>query len=108
MEFEKLLNFIDLENKRILKRFNQESLTKEEKILIRMAKLTEEVGELSNEVLDFSNAQRHNRLSSYDKNKLGDELADVIITTLLLAKSADVDAKKALESKIKKIDKRYE
>ena len=44
----------------------------------------------------------------FKKENLPDEFADVLITTLLLAQEMNVDIEKALEDKIKKIDKRYE
>jgi len=58
--------------------------------------------------LAFNGDQRQEKLDNHDKNNLPNEFADVIITTLLLAKSMDVDIKKALINKIEKINKRYE
>ncbi|NCF74868.1 MAG: hypothetical protein GWO87_00045 [Xanthomonadaceae bacterium] len=106
MEFKELLEFINLENKRLIKKFGRNS-TQQEKILARTVKLTEELGELCNEVLVFNGDQRQEKLNKYNKNNLPNEFADVIITALLLAKSMDVDIKKALTDKIKKINKRY-
>lgn len=105
MDFKELLQFIDIENDRIIKRFG--SPTKQERILARTVKLTEELGELCNEVLTFNGDQRKDKLDNYDKNNLPNEFADVIITTLLLAKSMDVDIIMALKNKIKKINQRY-
>jgi len=47
------------------------------------------------------------KLSKKDKENLEKEFADVIITTLLLAKSIDIDVAKAIENKIIEINKRY-
>lgn len=107
MEFRELLEFIDLENQRLIERFGKNSSNQKERILARTVKLTEELGELSNEVLAFNGDQRKEKLDHHDKNNLQHEFADVIITTLLLAKSMNVDVKKALVKKIKKINKRY-
>ena len=106
MEIKELLEFINLENKRLIKRFGRNS-TQQERILARTVKLTEELGELCNEVLALNGDQRQEKLDKYDKNNLPNEFADVIITALLLAKSMDVDIRKALTNKIKEINERY-
>ncbi len=51
--------------------------------------------------------QRKQKLKNLDKENLHGEFADVIITTLLLAKAMNIDIEKALEKKIEKINKRY-
>lgn len=107
MKFTELLKFIDLENQRIIKFFGKNSASQQERILTRTVKLTEELGELCNEILAFNGDQRKEKIDNHDKNNLPDEFADVIITTLLLAKSMNVDVKKALVNKINKINKRY-
>ena len=108
MELRELLEFIDLENERLIKRFGKNFSEQREMILARTVKLAEEFGELCSEVLTSSGYQRQERLDKYDKNNLSDEFADVIITTLLLAKLMDVDIREALANKIEKINKRYE
>ena len=75
--------------------------------MARTVKLTEELGELCNEVLAFNGDQRKEKLDKYDKNNLPNEFADVIITTLLLAKTMNVDIQEALKQKIKSINERY-
>ena len=107
MRLKELLEFIDLENKRLIERFGKNS-SQQERILARTVKLTEELGELCNEVLAFNGDQRQEKLDKHNKNNLPNEFADVIITTLLLAKSMNVDIREALKNKIKKINKRYE
>lgn len=52
--------------------------------------------------------QRKQKFDKFDKDNLLEEFADVIMTTLLLAKSMNIDIEKALEKKIEKINKRYE
>ena len=105
MNFQELLQFIDLESKRLIQNYGQNS-TEQEIILARTVKLTEELGELCNEVLAFNGDQREDKLNKMDKNNLPNELADVIITTLLLAKAMDVDIREALKNKIEKINNR--
>lgn len=106
MKFEELLKFIEIEDKRLKERLG--NYTKIERILARNVKLAEELGELSNDVLAEIGDLRKEKMEKYNRNNLSNEIADVIIVTLLLAKSLDVDIKKALEEKIKKIHKRYE
>jgi NTP pyrophosphatase (non-canonical NTP hydrolase) len=76
-------------------------------ILARTVKLTEELGELCDEVLSHSSMQRKDKLDKHSQEDLMDEFADVVITTFLLAEIMKVDIGKALEKKIDKIDERY-
>jgi NTP pyrophosphatase (non-canonical NTP hydrolase) len=79
----------------------------EKRILARAVKVSEEVGELCNEVLVFNSLQRKQKLESSDTENLPEEFADVLITVLLLARAMDVDVQAALEKKIKNINLRY-
>lgn len=105
MEFKELLKFIEIEDERLRKLYGYADQGKQ--ILGRTIKITEELGELCNEVLAHNSLQRKQKLDNHDKKKLPEEFADVIIVTLLAAKSMDIDIEKALEKKIKKIDDRY-
>ena len=106
MELKELLEFIDLENKRLIEKFGSSS-TQKEIILSRTVKLTEELGELCNEVLSFCGDQRKEKLENHYSNNLPNEFADVIITTLLLARSMNIEIKEALINKIERINDRY-
>ena len=105
MGIDELLQFIDLESERLNSRFP--TLQGRERILARAVKLNEEVGELCSEVLASSGDQRKEKLANHNEQTLQAEFADVVITTLLLAKSMNVDIQKALEVKIEAINKRY-
>ncbi len=107
MELKELLEFIDLENRRLIEEFGKNYSTKKEVILTRTVKLTEELGELCDEVLASGGYQRQEKLDKRSSDNLSYEFADVIICTLLLAKSMDIDIKEALVKKIEKINKRY-
>ncbi len=107
MKFEDLHIFIRTEDKRLRDRFGNYP-DEEKRILARTVKLTEELGELCDEVLSYNSMQRAEKLEEADAENLPDEFADVIITTLLLAEAMGVDIEQALESKIEKINKRYE
>lgn len=106
MEFKDLLNFIEKQDGRLKKAY--ESYPDEEKrILARTVKLGEEVGELCDEILSYNSMQRKDKLDKVEKENLAREVADVLITTLLIAYSTNVDVEKALEDKIEKINERF-
>jgi NTP pyrophosphatase (non-canonical NTP hydrolase) len=107
MELKDLKKFIKKEDKRLKERYGNLK-DGEKRILARAVKLSEELGELCNEVLMFNSLQRKDKLEKHDVENLYGEFADVIITTLLLAELMDVDIEKALEQKIEKINKRYD
>ncbi len=101
-----LLKFIELEDQRLKKHYYI-NVDNDKLILARTVKLTEELGELCEEVLSHNSFQRKEKLDLHQKENLPEEFADVIITTLLLAKAMEVDIEKALEKKIEKINNRY-
>ena len=101
-----LLQFIDVQDKRLKEYYNE--LTDPEKIVLaRTVKLTEELGELCQAVLACLSLQRPQKLDKQDKDKLPEEFADVLVTTLLLAKSMEIDVENALEKKIQTINTRF-
>ncbi|MBI2045498.1 hypothetical protein HYT23_05545 [Candidatus Pacearchaeota archaeon] len=106
MEIKELMDFINIEDKRLKEKFGHYA-DQEKRTLARTVKLGEEFGELCDEILSKMSLQRKEKLTEKDKENLEKEFADVIITTLLLAKSIDVDVAKALENKINEINKRY-
>jgi len=106
MQFEDLKKFIKIEDQRLIERFGYKD--EDKRILARTVKITEELGELCDEVLSHSSLQRKEKLDVHDKDNLPGEFADVILTTLLLAETMKVDIEEALEKKIEKVNKRYE
>jgi len=107
MELKDLLKFIEIEDERLKKYYGGYD-DQEKRILARTVKLTEELGELCDEVLAYNSLQRKQKLDNHDKENLPEEFADVIITALLLAKAMNVDIEAALEKKVEKVNKRYE
>lgn len=103
---QELLNFIALEDTRLHER-HESLLDREKRILARSVKLSEEVGELAAEVLSTLALQRKEKIAERDASKLQDELADVLITTLLLARVMGIDVTTALQHKITRINQRY-
>ena len=107
MQLKDLKKFITKEDHRLRESYGGYK-DEEKRILARTVKLTEELGELCDEVLSYNSLQRKDKLDAHDPNNLSEEFADVVITTLLLAEVMKVDIEKALKDKIKKINKRYE
>ena len=79
----------------------------EKEILTRTVKLNEEVGELCNDILSVLKLQRKSKLEKFEKRNFYEEFADVIITTMQLANTAGVNIERAINDKMKKIEKRY-
>ncbi|HII15130.1 MAG TPA: hypothetical protein HA362_02355 [Nanoarchaeota archaeon] len=105
MELKQLLKFIEMQDGRLKTYYNYTD--EEKRILSRTVKLAEELGELSNEVLAHNAVQRKSKLDNHSAESLQGEFADVLITTLLLAKTLNVDIETALEAKIEKLNKRH-
>ena len=105
MQSKEIKKFIDREDKRLIKRFS--NLDSEKNVLARTVKMVEEVGELCEEVLSHNLLQRRKKLDKHNKDNIQGEFADVVFTTLLLAKSMKVDIDKALSNKMKEIDERH-
>jgi NTP pyrophosphatase (non-canonical NTP hydrolase) len=104
MELQDLLKFITEEDLRLREHFNDE----DEKVrtLSRMCKVTEEVGELADEILKSFGSARTDKLKDVKREDLADEFADVIISTLMLANITKVNIEEALIKKIEKIKNR--
>lgn len=75
--------------------------------LSQMIKLTEELGELGNEVLAFNNYQREEKMAKHNTETLESEFADVLFSLLVLARNMDIDMEKAVNQKMKKIKERF-
>jgi NTP pyrophosphatase (non-canonical NTP hydrolase) len=104
MNWVSFLNYIDIEDQRLKRRYPQ--LDSEKMILARCVKLSEEMGELSDNILSQLGLQRKEKLDNFDHKSLTKEFADLIITAFLLAKSADIDILQALEDKIPELNQR--
>lgn len=105
MIFSELITFIDQENKRLVRQYHDKATDPEKLLLYRTVKLGEEFGELCDEILALNKSQRKEKLKEEDN--LSEEVADVLFTTLLLARMLKVDVTKAIKQKMKKVDARY-
>lgn len=97
-----LLDNIDIIRQN-LKKFHNLDDTSNEMILAKAVKLSEEVWELNSEVLKSLYKGR----KIFVQEDLELEFADVIITTLLLAKSLNVDINSSLVRKLNIIKERW-
>lgn len=79
----------------------------EKEILTKTIKLNEEVGELCNDILSVLKLQRRAKLEKFDRRNIYQEFADVVITTVQLATTTNVDIERAVSDKLKKIEQRY-
>lgn len=105
MTIEEFQKFIDEQD--ALFRTKQLGYSERERILARTVKLSEELGELSDEVLTALGDQRTGKMEERSADGLADgladEFADVVIVAFLLAKSMNVDVMQALGRKVEKI-----
>jgi NTP pyrophosphatase (non-canonical NTP hydrolase) len=74
--------------------------------LARMVKITEEFGELSDEVLSHLKLQRQEKLDTFQYEHLEKEFADVLGSVLLLAINLDIDVKKIFERRLVELNER--
>ncbi len=80
---------------------------REKEILAKMVKLTEEVGELGNDILSVLSLQRRSKLADFNRANFYEEFADVIISLIQLANATGVDINRAVKNKLKKIRSQY-
>lgn len=106
MEMKELLDFVD----RTLSEAGKWTFSRDQditkRILAQTIKLSEEVGELSSEILWHTGFVRQEKMARYSPETLKDEFADVIIVAIRLAKLMDIDIESALVQKMEKIKKR--
>ncbi|OYV63168.1 MAG: hypothetical protein B7X03_02910 [Parcubacteria group bacterium 21-58-10] len=106
MTLKELQTFID-EQDALFRSVKTASQTERERVLARTVKISEEFGELCDEVLASLGDQRAGKMDGRSAESLADEFADVVITTFLLAKSMDVDVPEALARKIEQIKAKH-
>ena len=106
MEMKELLEFIDwtLSEEGKWTFYRDTDMTR--RIFAQSIKLSEEVGELSSEILWHTGFIRKDKEGRYSPETLQHEFADVILVTIRLAKLMDVDIEMALRNKMKKIKER--
>jgi NTP pyrophosphatase (non-canonical NTP hydrolase) len=103
---ETLHNFIEAENERLREKYA--SSDDQKMVLVQTVKLSEETGELADQILARDSLQREEKLAVAEQTRVEDEIADVLITARLLAESVGVDVDAALDRKMAEIEARYE
>lgn len=98
-----LLPFID----KVHNYFMKSSPDTEKELLYRHLKLSEEFGELSNDVMAYLGHQRKDKLDSFDPKNLWYEVVDVVLAALVVGKMTGVDLEQAFEDKIQNITQRF-
>ncbi len=104
MHFDEFMDFIKRADDKLSSIYGLRE--KEIEAYAKLAKINEEMGELSAEVLKHFGKQHESKLKNVTKQDLENEFADVIITVTLLAKTLDVDIKQSIINKIQKIEKK--
>ncbi len=79
----------------------------EKELLYRHLKLTEEVGELSNDIMSYLWHQRKEKLDWFELDNLGHEVVDVVLAALLVGRMTWVDLEQAFDYKTNKIKTRF-
>lgn len=102
-----LNDFINRQLDVLCNEFHLHDASENERVLFQAAKAVEELGEFYCEILSYLKLQRNERVAGYDKKNLESEFADSVIVLLLLSRALDIDADKALRSKIEVIKKRF-
>jgi len=97
--------FFKREHQRMVEYWGNKENQKQ-RTLFRTIKLSEEVGEVCEEILGFTAQQRKKKIRKFNKEKLAEEIADVIVVAILLAENLDINIWKAIEKKIKKVERR--
>jgi len=102
MDMKEILEFIKEEHEHQVTKHNVKGDPKTRYTML--AKLMEEVGELSEAILKTDSLQRNDKLNT--EIDLAGEFADVIFVTLILSQEMKVDVRDALDKKLAKIVKR--
>ncbi len=106
MEVKELSDFID---RTLTKgRYPALNYSIRERVFAQTLKISEEVWELSEQISWKFWWQRLDKVDKFSDEKLGDELADVILTTVRLARLLNIDMDKILKQKIEILRERFE
>ncbi len=107
MTFEELSDFINEYGRKLEQKFGKYD-DREKLVLSSTVKLTEELGELCDQVLAHNLRQREAKLAGQTAEDLPAEVADVLLAVFMLAKDLEIDLAEAVKMKIEKIKAKYE
>lgn len=74
-------------------------------VLARSAKVSEEYGELMDEVLSHLSLQRRDKLNAYKRDNLAKEYADTVLALYLLGLSLDLNIDQVVSNRL---DEKYQ
>ena len=103
MTLKKLKEIIKWETDRLTK---ARPGSKRDHIFWATLKISEEVGEVVEQVLASEGFQRQPKLDAYKEEHLKHEIADVLLVTMILAERLGIDIEEALKEKIEIVEKR--
>jgi len=86
----------------------EEEANKENLILRKTLKIGEEYGELCDAVLSELGSQRNIKLKKHKREDIENELADILVTALGLARILDLDINELIDKKLDYVLKRLE
>lgn len=102
----KIIEFID----RTLNKWrypNAPKYSMRERVFAQSLKISEEVGELHEQVLGKFGWQRTSKMDKISDKKLENEIADVILSAIRLWRLMDLDIQELLNNKIKILEERF-
>lgn len=102
MEIKELENFAEEQIKRLEKKYGLEE-DKEKDNFGYALKIGEELGELYDELLSHKGYQREEKMKSFNEKEIEKEIAHVLITTCILAKSLNMDLNNLLKKRLNEL-----
>jgi len=105
LDIDDLVKFARKKEEEIQKLFDNK-LDRDKRVLLQLAKMSEETGELIKEVLKTINMVREEKMDVNNIQKIESELADVIITAIITAEVLNLDLEQLLEKRISELNNR--
>ena len=107
MTLDEIISKLKIINTQLLKKYSSISQDKQKEVLARTAKVSEEYGELIDEILSSLELQRQNKLDKFQKENIEKEFGDVFNTLMLLGLALDIDVSKAIQSRLEQMYAQY-
>ena len=105
MDFNELDRFLSKNLQNLQNKYHFKNKT-DVNLLAKRLKISEEVGEFSENILKYLSYQRSEKLHTDVLSDIEEECADVVITACLVLKELELDPAEALAKKIAKISAR--
>ena len=105
MDFNELDSFLSKNLQNLQNKYHFKNKT-DVSLLTKSLKISEEVGEFSENILKYLSYQRSEKLHTDVLSDIEEEFADVVITACLVLKELELDPAEALAKKIAKISAR--